>query len=398
MKKLATLLILVSACTSSFAQAPPMVDITLADNGNNQLEVRLRPNGPFQGVVSNVVFTLRWQEQQAPAVSLMAPVFPQSEYLPFGAMPIANGGNGYMYRTYSCVGLVHMEDFGHAWEGGIEYPVCTLEVLTPGVTVEIVNDDYTASNNSSYYCSLNGIPRTGSIYPTTIPVVSAMAVNSGNGYMDVMLTPSSDYFGWVSSLDLTLRWPAGQGSLGAIAQPEAIATAIPMAKAGPEVTADGFTYQRFHGEGAMSLAVAQCGWLANEDHLLMRLPVTGGMGDATVANDAWTAANNGAYAIILNGQPATGGTDELSASTGPEFGEVIPQMQVIAEELHVLSSANGSGKLTLTVLSSAGQPVAQRRAKWGALERIPMAGWANGMYTLRVDTEAGRTARRFIKQ
>lgn len=396
MKKLATLLILVSACTSSFAQAPPTVNITLADNGNNQLEVRLRPNGPFQGVVSNVVFTLRWQEQEAPAITLMAPIFPQSEYLPFGAMPIENGGNGYMYRTYSCVGLVPMEDFGHAWEGGIEYPVCTLEVLTPGIAVEIVNDGYTEANNSSFYCSLNGIPRTGSIYPTTIPEVSAMAVNSGNGYMDVMLTPSSDYFGWVSSLDLTLRWPAGLGSLGAIVQPEAIGMAIPMAKSGTEFTMDGFTYQRFHGDGAMSLAVAQCGWLAYEDHLLMRLPIIGGIGDATVANDEWTAANNGAYAIVLNGQPATGGTDELSAST-PEFGEVIPQMQVIGDELQVLSSANGSGRLTLTVLNASGQTMAKRRAKWGTLERISMAGWSSGLYTLRADTDAGPVARRFIK-
>lgn len=397
MKKLATLLILYHACLVSVGQTPPMVDITLADNGNNQLEVRLRPNGPFNGVVSSVVFTLRWEEQQAPAVTLMAPIFPQSEYLPFGASPIENGGNGYLYRTYTCVGLISMEDFGHAWEGGIEYPVCTLEVLTPGTEVEIINDAFTQGSNRNYYCALNGHPRTGSIYPTTIPAVNAMAVNSGNGYMDVMLTPSSDFFGWVSSLDLTLRWPAGQGSLGAIVQPEAIATAIPMAKTGPEVTVDGFTYQRFHGNGAMSLAVAQCGWLANEDHLLMRLPIIGGIGDATVANDGWTAANSGAYSITLNGQPGTGGTDELSSSIGPEFGEVIHQMQVIGDELHVLSSANGSGKLTLTVLNTSGQPVAQRRAKWGTLERIAMAGWASGQYTLRVDTESGRTARRFIK-
>lgn len=379
------------------AQNLPVVDITMAHNGASQIEVRLRPSGPFNQVVSNVVFTLRWQEQFGPALSLIEPVFPQSEYLPIGTSAIVNGGNGYLYRTYYSVGLAPMSDFGHAWEGGIEYPICTLDVVTPGTQVELVNDAFTAADNRDFFASLNGWPATGVIYPSAGTTVDAKAINSGNGFIDVLLTPQADYFGWVNSIGLTLRWPANGASLGAIVQPDGIGAALPMAKVGPEATENGYTYQRFQGQGAMSLAVAQSPWLGGEDHVLMRLPIIGGIADATVADDAWTDANNGGYAIVLNGHASAGATDELSTSNGPQFHEVIPVMQVIGDELHVASAANGSGMLVLTVLNSAGQPVAQRRTKWGTLERISMAGWASGIYTLRAQTDGGIAARRFLK-
>jgi hypothetical protein len=387
---LAALGIAGSAC------AQPIVDIVLAENGNSQIEVRLRPHGPFDGVISNVVFTLRWQEQLSPALSMVGLVHPQSEYLPIAASAIVNGGNGYQYRTFSAVSFAPMNDFGYAWEGGIEYPVCTLDVLAPGAEVAIVNDEFTQAFNRNYFVSLNGLPRTGAIYQSVIPPVHAMALNNGNGFIDVLLTPDADYFGWVNSIDFTLRWPANGASLGAIEQPQPIGAALPISKAGAEVESGGYIYQRFNGAGSMSLGTAQCGWTANEDHVILRMPITGSVADATVADDAWTTANNGAYSILLNGTPSAGGTDESFASTGPQFHEIIPQMQIVGEELRVHTTANGQGSLVLTVLSANGQPVAQRRAKWGVIERFSLAGWASGMYVLKANFEQGQVARRFV--
>lgn len=396
MKRATTLAaILGSIGLSSMAQ--PVVDITLADNGNNQLEVRLRPNGPFNHVVSNVVFTLRWQETFGPALSVFEPTWPQSEYLPLSSTAIENPGNGYLYRTYNAVALSPMHAFDRAWEGGMEYPVCVMNVLTPGVEVFLGNDEFTSANNRDYFVSLNGLDRTGSVFPSPVAPVSAKAINSGNGFMDVLLTPESDYFGWVNEIDFTLRWPANGSSLGAIIQDDAIAEAMPIEKVGPEVTADGQTYQRFHGEGASSLARAQLAWFANEDHLVLRLPIIGSMADAAVADDAWTSQNEGAYSILLNGQQMAGGTDDLSASNGPAFSEVIPAMQVVGDELHVSTSPNGTGALLLTVLNSAGQPVAGLRAKWGTTHRINMATWPSGIYILRAQTDQGIAARRFLR-
>ncbi|MBK6342211.1 MAG: T9SS type A sorting domain-containing protein [Flavobacteriales bacterium] len=375
----------------------PVVDITLADNGNNQLEVRLRPNGPFNEVVSGVVFTLRWQETFGPALSVYEPVWPQSEFMPISSTPIVNPGNGYVYRTYTAVALSLMSDFGRAWEGGMEYPVCVMDILTPGLEVYLGNDDFTAANNRDYFVSLNGIERTGTVFSSPIPQVSAMAVNSGNGFIDVLLTPESDYFGWINSIDFTLRWPANGSSLGAIVQDAATSEAVLLEKVGPEETSNGFTYQRFHGEGASSLARAQHSWLGNEDHLLLRLPISGSIIDATVADDQWTAAQEGNYSIVLNGQPSAGGTDENSASTGPNFSEVIPSMQVVSDELHVTTAMGGSGTLVLSVLNAAGQPMMSMRAKWGTTYRINAAAWPTGMYILRAQTDAGMTARRFLK-
>lgn len=381
---------------SSLAQQLPHVDITLADNGADQLEVRIRPTADFNQMASNLVFTLRWQEQFGPALTPVAPVYPQSEYLPLSTMDLMNGGNGFLYRTFSAVAMAPMSEFGAAWQGGVEYPVCTLDVLTPGVEVILGNDDFTTANNRDFFMSLNGVDRTGGFFESPVPGVRASAVNSGNGYIDVLLTPEDDYFGWVNEIGFTLRWPANGSNLGAIIQTDAMLENLPIAKVGPEITLNGFTYQRFHGEGTRSLAVSHLGWTSNEDHQLLRIPVIGAIADATVADDAWTSTNDGAYSIVLNGQQRADGTDELLTSTGPVFAEVIPAMQVVGDELRVTTSPNGSGTLLLTVLNASGQPIAQHRAKWGVVERISLSGVSSGIYVLRASTTAGPAARRFL--
>lgn len=376
--------------------AQPQVDITLADNGNNQLEVRLRPNGPFNEVVSGVVFTLRWQETVSPVLSVFEPTWPQSEYVPLYSTPIVNGGNGYLYRTYNAVALSLLSDFGLAWEGGQEYTICTMDILAPGAEVFLGNDAYTAANNRNFFVSLNGVSRTGTVYESPTPSTRASAVNSGSGFIDVLLTPESDYFGWVNEIDFTLRWPANGASLGAIEQADSVLSNLPVSKMGGEVTEGGFTYQRFHGEGTRSLAVSHLGWMANEDHRLLRLPVIGTMTDATVADDEWTNDHDGNYSLLLNGEQRASGTDELLTTTGPGFAEVIPMMQMANDELRVTTSPNGSGPLLLTVLNASGQPVAQHRAKWGVVERISLSGVASGMYVLHASTTSGPVARRFL--
>jgi hypothetical protein len=394
MKTTATLSIL--ACLAGLnSLAEQRIDITLADNGNNQLEVRLRPTGPFNDVVSGVVFTLRWQETFGPALSLFEPTWPQSEFLPLSSSPVVSPGNGYMYRTYSAVGLVPMHELDQAWEGGMEYPICVMNILTPGVQVTLCNDSYTAVSNRDFYVSLNGSNKTGIIYESPVPAVSAKAITAGDGYIDVLLSPEADYFGWVNAIDFTLRWPANSASLGSIVQDEAYTEALPIAKVGPEVTVNGYAYQRFHGAGTLSLARAQLGWLANEDHVVARLPIIGANVDATVADDAWTAANNGEYSILLNGAQSAGGTDEISTGTGPAFQELIPAMQVVGDELQVRTSPDGSGTLALTVLNAAGQHLSTAPAQWGATQRISLAAWPTGVYILNVRTDTGMVARRF---
>lgn len=376
--------------------AQPVVDITMADNGNNQLEIRLRPNGSFANIVSNVVFTLRWQEELGPALSLIQPVYPASEYLPLGQSAIINGGNGYLYRTFTSVSLSPLSDFGVSWEGGIEYPLCTIDVLAPGVDVFLGNDAYTAANNRNFYLSLNGVNRTGTVFESPRPTVNAMAVNSGNGYIDVLLTPGTDFFGWVNSVDFTLRWTAG-ATLGEVWQDENVSENLPIAKVGVPTTIDGFTYQRFHGTGASSLAVAALGWTANEDHLLIRLPVSGNPGEPVVANDSWTQANEGTYSIFLNGYQQAGETDDLSTDIVIPFSDVVTNMHVQGDQLNLTLASGPEGMVLIQVINSSGQFMAKLRAKWGTTPSISMAGWAAGIYTLRITTDFGYTARRFVR-
>lgn len=377
--------------------AQPIVDITMADNGSGQLEIRLRPDGDFNELVSNVVFTLRWQEQFGPALSMIDLVYPQSEYLPVAPSSVVNGGNGYLYRTYSAVAFSPMHDFGHSWTAGMEYPICTLQVLTPGVTPELVNDAFTASNNRNYFVSMNGLSRTGVIYPDAPPVVNAMAVNTGTGYMEVRLMPETAYFGWVNEIDFTVRWPAAGGSLGAIEQDEAIASALPMEKTGPEVTIGGFTYQRFHGTGQHSLAVAGIGWFAQEEAILMRLPVAMGMGEPVVAADSWTATEGADYALLLNGQPRAGTTDDDLNTLVQEEVELISGLTVMPEALRVQLNTGSTGTAQLMVMNACGQLVARSSAWVPGSARIDLSSLAPGPYTLVAATAEGRAARRFIR-
>ncbi|MCB0794933.1 MAG: hypothetical protein KDB88_09365, partial [Flavobacteriales bacterium] len=47
------------AVTNVHAQLP-LVDITLVDIGNNELEVRLRPDADFDELLSSISFSIRW--------------------------------------------------------------------------------------------------------------------------------------------------------------------------------------------------------------------------------------------------------------------------------------------------------------------------------------------------
>lgn len=376
--------------------AQPHVDITMADNGAGQLEIRLRPDGDFNELVSNVVFTIRWQEQYGPALSMIDLVYPQSEFLPLAPTPLVNGGNGYLYRTFNAVALSTMSEFGHSWVGGMEYPVCTLQVLTPGVTPEIVNDAFTQVNNRNFFVSLNGISRTGSIYPDAPPLVNALAVNNGAGSIEVRLSPESNYFGWVNSVDFAVRWPATGANLGEIVQDNVLASLLPVQKIGPEVVQSGFVYQRFHGAGSGSLAVSGTGWFNDNQVVLMQIPIIGSMGEPVVADDPWTQANAADYSIVLNGQQRAGQTDDdLSTGLDQEVN-LITRLTISEEYVSVLLAKQDGNGVALSLLNASGQLLEQQASMNSGSATFSLAGLAHGVYTLVATAGTASGSYRFV--
>jgi hypothetical protein len=150
--------------------AQPTVDIALYPSATpGAVEVRLRPNGSFDQLLSNMVFTISWPASSgvtlddAQLVSLCS------------AIPIVPNGDGMQqagglrYQTYFMLGLQSLAA-GCPLVNGQELTVMRIPLvgLTTCTSLNIAHDGYTGSHNKDYYVSLNGLDRTGAIYSTPV--------------------------------------------------------------------------------------------------------------------------------------------------------------------------------------------------------------------------------------
>ncbi len=304
---------------SARAEDVPTVDITMADNRQGQVEIRMRLDEDFDGVVAALTFTLRWPASAGLAVDTAVRCYPFQDAVPMSATAVQTSA-GYMYRTFNGFSITAMWEVGLLMAANHEYAICTADILVPGTQVELVNDTWTDANNRSFFCSLGGYEATGVIFPSPEPDVAILAEDQGTGNLDLNLTPEADYFGWVTSIDFTLRWPASSGvSFGSLDQDQLVASYLPLNKVGSEVNAGGFLYQRFHGTGTMSIANAGAAWLGDQPVVLASLPISGSTTQFQVVNDSWTGNNDGDYLIELNGvdhsAPLPGSTTSLNPAT-----------------------------------------------------------------------------------
>ncbi|MEO8589513.1 MAG: T9SS type A sorting domain-containing protein [Flavobacteriales bacterium] len=154
------------------AIAQPIVDIGLYDSGSGQIEVRLRPDGPFDGLASSIVFTVRWNDSDGATLGAVSQPSPISVYLPVGKSGPMQISGGYRYQVFSGISLVTLLDAETAWVGGDEVVVCQVNVVGSSL-FEIVNDAWTTdvNHNGDYYISLNGENRTGEIYTISTGMV-----------------------------------------------------------------------------------------------------------------------------------------------------------------------------------------------------------------------------------
>jgi len=160
----ALLLCAIFVSTSSIAQ--PNVDITLVDNGNNELEVRVRPDGPFDGIFSSLVFTIKWATVDGADLGAIQQGLPELGYIPTNKSGDQTDTLGDRYQIFAGFGFNPLSTFGASWTANTEYAIMTIPVLNNSSTFEIVNDAWTAGFNGDYYVSLAGQNKTGIIYPT----------------------------------------------------------------------------------------------------------------------------------------------------------------------------------------------------------------------------------------
>lgn len=198
--------------TGAFAQLP-LVDIALFDIGGNMLEVRVRPDVNFDGVMASSVFTIRWD---ASSGCSLGPETQPIDVIPYHSVNKSGAevDNGtYRYQPFAGFGFSSLQAEGTSWTAGNEYVLCTIPVLNGSSLFEIVNDTWTAGNNADYFMSLNGSNQTGIIYGNpslmiegaTMGAAVLMQPNPATDRTDLMVTAEH-----ATQVDLRLSDPAGR--------------------------------------------------------------------------------------------------------------------------------------------------------------------------------------------
>jgi hypothetical protein len=164
--------------------AQQQVDIGLYRDGQ-QLEVRLRPTQDFNGIVSAVVFTLRWEQATHASLNALEQRNTAASYLPIAPSGTTHTVGDHLYQVFAGFGFEPLSATGSTWKAGEERTVATIH-LVGDATVELVNDAWTAelANNADYYVSLDGLDRTGRIHRSVVYAAGdEPAADSGVGIL-----------------------------------------------------------------------------------------------------------------------------------------------------------------------------------------------------------------------
>ena len=180
MARSGTLFILLFLVSRSIAQLPT-IDITWTTLPTDQIEVRMRPDGPFNSLFSSCVFTVRWLDTGAQGLGSVQQVMPYQLCVPIAKSGGEQVSGMYRYQVFYGSSLLSFQDAELAWEGDQEYTVCLINTVGGAAAYEIVNDDWTGvvTNNGDYYVSLEGQDRTGEIYSLFTGSEPLPAVSTG---------------------------------------------------------------------------------------------------------------------------------------------------------------------------------------------------------------------------
>ncbi|HRF82489.1 MAG TPA: hypothetical protein PL070_20685, partial [Flavobacteriales bacterium] len=148
----------------------------------HRYEVRIRPNGDFNGMFASLVFTLRWSSTVPATLSEFTPT---PNMLAIQIVPTISGeevtSGEYVYAPFTAFSFTTLAAHGQTWVAGQEVSLGTIDVIGGPVELELVEDGWTSANNADFYISLGGIPMQGGIYsspPLNVSIVDDPLANS----------------------------------------------------------------------------------------------------------------------------------------------------------------------------------------------------------------------------
>ncbi len=151
--------------TASPAQSH--VDFGLFRVGN-ELEVRVRPSSDFDGIFSNLVFSIRWEKHNGAALGTPKQVGASATYMPIQKSGPVREDGPYYYQVYTGFGMESIASTGTAWRAEEEYAIARIP-FTGNADFNLANDQWSKMplSNAECYASLGGRDVTGKIYKGT---------------------------------------------------------------------------------------------------------------------------------------------------------------------------------------------------------------------------------------
>lgn len=153
-------------------QAQPVVNIGLyASTTPGVVDVRLKADGDFSQLLSNLLFTISWPASAGGSLddAGLVSLCPKIPIVPNGdGLQVANGRR---YQTYFMLGFESL-NLSCPMVAGQELTVMRIRMTgnTSCADLQIANDGYTAANNKDYYVSLNGADRTGITFTSNVSI------------------------------------------------------------------------------------------------------------------------------------------------------------------------------------------------------------------------------------
>ncbi len=147
-----------------------LVDISLRENTEQQLELYLRSQQDFGGYFAAMSFTIRWLDEDD---AVLGNLVPQVPYFSLGTSGPTHVDGIHRYQIYAgfSVGFNTLEEWEMPWLANEEVLLAKINItdLPSGNSIfEIANDDFTAANNGDYYISLGGYNCFGDVYTINV--------------------------------------------------------------------------------------------------------------------------------------------------------------------------------------------------------------------------------------